>query len=48
MGKCISAILNDFRMAVYRKIRTWTNENNRPLLCELLDGVAGKIYLVFF
>jgi hypothetical protein len=43
----ISTIVNDFRMESYRKIRNWEDENNRPLLCELKDGLVTKTDFVF-
>ena len=38
----ISTILDDFRAEYYHLIGNWTDENNRPLLCELEDGVIRK------
>jgi hypothetical protein len=36
----ISTILNDLNIEVYRGKTNWTDENNRPLLCELENGVV--------
>jgi hypothetical protein len=36
----ISTILNDLNIGTYRGEKIWTDENNRPLLCELEDGVV--------
>jgi hypothetical protein len=35
----ISTILTDFDIETYRRKKLWTNENNKPSLCELEDGV---------
>jgi hypothetical protein len=43
----ISTILNDFRTDGYRKLGVWTVENKSPLLCELEDGLVGKIDVLF-
>jgi hypothetical protein len=32
-------------MEYYRRMEGWTDENNRPLLCELEDGVVRRIDL---
>jgi hypothetical protein len=32
--------LNDLNKEIYRVRKNWTDENNRPLLCELEDGVV--------
>jgi hypothetical protein len=42
----ISTIIYDLEMETYRRMEDWTDENNRPLLCELEDGVVGRIDLV--
>jgi hypothetical protein len=36
----ISTILSDFDIEKYRITKNWTDENNRPLSCELEDGVV--------
>jgi hypothetical protein len=36
----ISTILNDLYKEMYGVWKNWTDENNRPLLCELEDGVV--------
>jgi len=36
----ISTILNDLNMGIYRGEEDWTDENNRPSLCELEGGVV--------
>jgi hypothetical protein len=36
----ISAILNDLNIGDYRAEKKFTDENNRPFLCELEDGVV--------
>jgi hypothetical protein len=35
----MSTVLHELEMENYRGRRNWTDENNRPLLCELEDGV---------
>jgi hypothetical protein len=40
----ISTIIYDLDMENYRRMEGWTDENNRPLLCELEDGVVRTIY----
>jgi len=39
----ISTILNDLNMGIYRGEKDCTDENNRPSLCELEDGVVRRI-----
>jgi hypothetical protein len=41
----ISTIIYDLEMENYRRMEGWTDENNRPLLCELEDGVVRRIDL---
>jgi hypothetical protein len=36
----ISTIIYDLEMETYLRREDWTDENNRPLLCELEDGVV--------
>jgi hypothetical protein len=36
----ISTILNDLNMKIFRVLGDWTDENNRPLLCEIEGGVV--------
>jgi hypothetical protein len=36
----ISKVLKDMNMKIYRDMGDWTDENNRPLLCELEGGVV--------
>ena len=36
----ISTILNDWSMGTFRGEKNWTDENYRPLLCELEDGAV--------
>jgi len=43
----ISTILDDFSMEIHRGRKYLTDENNRPILCELEDGVVRKIDLAF-
>jgi hypothetical protein len=33
----------DLEMETYLRMEDWTDENNRPLLCELEDGVVRRI-----
>jgi hypothetical protein len=42
----ISTILKDFDIGIYRGIGNWTDEYNRPLLCELEDGVVRTFEFV--
>jgi hypothetical protein len=45
----ISTILNDFKSDDYRESGNWTDNNKRPLLCELENGVVrtyGHVFLV--
>jgi hypothetical protein len=42
-----STIFHDLKMVVYRELRNWKDENDRPLLCELKDGLVGKRDFVF-
>jgi hypothetical protein len=37
----ISTVINDLDMETYRAKRGWTDENNRPLLCEIEGRVFG-------
>jgi hypothetical protein len=39
----ISTVLNDLNIEIYRGKENWTDENNRPLLCELEDGIVRTI-----
>jgi hypothetical protein len=39
----ISTIMYDLEMETYRRREDWTDKNNRPLLCELEDGVVRTI-----
>jgi hypothetical protein len=39
----ISTILEDWVIVYYRGKGDWTNENNRPVLCELENGVVRTI-----
>jgi hypothetical protein len=39
----ISTIIHDLDMEIYRAKGDWTDENNRPLLCEIEGGVVGTI-----
>jgi hypothetical protein len=39
----VSTVLNELEMEDYRGRRNWTDENNRPLLCELEDGVVRTL-----
>jgi hypothetical protein len=41
----ISTIMYDLEMENYRRREDWTDENNRPLLCELEDGVVRTMGL---
>jgi len=43
----ISTILSDFDIEIERCSKNWIDENNRPILCELEDGVVRTIDLVF-
>jgi hypothetical protein len=36
----ITTLLNDLNKEIYRVWKNWTDENNRPLLCEMEDGVV--------
>ena len=38
-----STILNDMEIEVHRVMGIWSDEKNRPLLCELEDGVVRTI-----
>jgi hypothetical protein len=45
----ISTILDNFIVEYYHLIGNWIDENNRPLLCQLEDGVIrtyGYVFLV--
>jgi hypothetical protein len=39
----ISTVLKEFNVEYYRARGDWTDENNRPLLCEIESGVVGKM-----
>jgi hypothetical protein len=39
----ISVVIKDFDMESYRSKGNWTDENNRPLLCELEGGVVTTL-----
>jgi hypothetical protein len=39
----ISTVLKEFNVDYYRARGDWTDENNRPLLCEIESGVVGKL-----
>jgi hypothetical protein len=39
----MSTVLHELEMENYRGRRNWTDENNRPLLCELEDGVVRSL-----
>jgi hypothetical protein len=43
----ISTIIYDLDMETYRRREDWTDENNRPLLCELEDGVVRTFDIAF-
>jgi hypothetical protein len=43
----ISTILHDLNTEIYRQRGNWTNEENRPLLCEMEDGPIRKDDIVF-
>jgi hypothetical protein len=43
----ISTILHDFKTESYSQLGNWTDENNRPLLCELEDGLVRTFDFVF-
>jgi hypothetical protein len=44
-----STILTDIDIENYRLMKKWTDENNRPLLCELEDGVVRTFdYAILF
>jgi hypothetical protein len=43
----ISTILYDFKTESYSQLGNWTDENNRPLLCELEDGILRTFDFVF-
>jgi hypothetical protein len=43
----ISTILYDFKTESYSQLGNWTDENNRPLLCELEDGLIRTFDFVF-
>jgi hypothetical protein len=42
-----STIVDDFTKGVWRAAGFWTDENNRPLLCELEDGDVAKVDFTF-
>jgi hypothetical protein len=35
-----STILDDFSVEMLRRLKNWSDENNKPLLCEMEDGVV--------
>jgi hypothetical protein len=37
----ISTILNELNMKIFRVLGDWTDDNNRPLLCDVEGGVVG-------
>jgi hypothetical protein len=37
----ISTVIHDFDMEIYRAKGDWTDESNRPLLCEIEGGGFG-------
>jgi hypothetical protein len=39
----MSTVLNELEMENNRGRRNWTDENNRPLICELEDGVVRSV-----
>jgi hypothetical protein len=41
----ISTILNDFYMGIYRAMLKLIDENNRPILCEVENGVVRRVDL---
>jgi hypothetical protein len=43
----ISTILYGFKTESYSQLGNWTDENNRPLLCELEDGLIRTFDYVF-
>jgi hypothetical protein len=43
----ISVILDDIEAEKFREIGKWSDENNRPLLCNLEDGVVRTYGFVF-
>jgi hypothetical protein len=43
----ISTILHDFKTESYSQVGNWTDENNRPLLCEMEGGLIGTFGFVF-
>jgi hypothetical protein len=40
----ISTILTDLNIEIYRGKKKWTDENNRPLLCELEDSAVRTLH----
>jgi hypothetical protein len=44
----ISIILNNIEVEMYHEVGKWYDENNRPLLCPLEDGVVRTFEAVFF
>jgi len=42
----VSTVLNDINIEFYRSKENWTDENNRPVLCELEDGVVRSFDFV--
>ena len=40
-----STILTEFEIEFHLRMKNWTDENNRPLLCELEDGVVRTLDL---
>jgi hypothetical protein len=41
----ITTVIDNLNVETYRGSGNWTDENNRPLLCELEDGVVRTIDL---
>jgi hypothetical protein len=39
----ISTVINDLDMEIYRAKGDWTDDNNRPLLCEIEGGVVTTL-----
>jgi hypothetical protein len=42
-----STIVHDFIKEEWRAVGFWTDENKRPLLCELEDGDVANVYFTF-
>jgi hypothetical protein len=39
----ISTVIENLDIEIYRAMGDWTDENNRPLLCELEEGVVKTL-----